>query len=63
MESIEDILFKIGFKDEDISKYIKLNNVEKERMLISHRRKILDSIHQDEKKIDAIDYVRYNLKK
>lgn len=34
-----------------------------EKFLISHRKKLLDSVHKYDKQIDCLDYFTYTLKK
>ena len=41
----------------------KYENVELLRLLSRHRRELLDKIHQNEKQIDCLDYLIYQIEK
>lgn len=66
-ETIEGCLIDIGFTRGQIKDFMnKYKNHELKEMLYFleiHRRKILDGVHQEQKKIDYLDYLVYSLKK
>lgn len=47
--------FMEGFRKENLAEELKL--------LAAHRRSLLDSLHEEQKRIDCLDYLVYKMKK
>ncbi len=55
-------LKKIGLKKEKIGEYLKQNEIGRQQILTKQRQLILDDIHLQQKNLDVIDYLIYQLK-
>ncbi len=61
-------LYDIGFAGEEVEMYMGLvfqgidSKEERLRLLEQKRRRLLDEIHFQEKKLDQLDYLRYEIK-
>lgn len=55
-------LKNIGLYDETILEYFKLNDCHKIKFLSKQRGQILDNIHLQQKNLDVLDYLIYDLK-
>lgn len=64
--SVEENLADAGFTQEEISSFMELNACDKLenelQTLASHRKKLLDSVHEREKQISCLDYLVWRLK-
>ena len=66
-ETIKQTLTDAGCTQETIAAFLKASEAGQEnesiRLLRQHRSKLLDHLHEDQKKLDCLDYLLYHLKK
>ena len=65
-ETIKQTLTDAGCAQETIAAFLKASEAGQEnksiRLLRQHRSKLLDHLHEEQKKLDCLDYLLYQLK-
>lgn len=66
-ETIKQTLADAGCAQETIAAFLKASKAGQEsesiRLLRQHRGKLLDNLHKEQKKLDCLDYLLYELKR
>ena len=62
-KAVMDNLRDAGFSKEEAGRYEELDDEGRLRLLATHRRTILDRVHEEEQKICRIDYLVHKIEK